>query len=90
MKVCPSLDRYGLLFGTGMISDDTEHTVMLAQALIESGGDEVHFARDFAWRLKGWLLALPAGVGVLGPLVPVVPDHWELGASEVGETTFLH
>jgi ADP-ribosyl-[dinitrogen reductase] hydrolase len=64
MKMFPSLDRYGLLFGTGMISDDTEHTVMLAQALIESGGDEVHFARDFAWRLKGWLLALPAGVGM--------------------------
>ena len=64
LKMFPSLDRYGLLFGTGMISDDTEHTVMVAQALIESGGDEAHFARDFAWRLKGWLLALPAGVGM--------------------------
>ena len=64
LKMFPSLDRYGLLFGTGMISDDTEHTVMVAQSLIESGGDEPHFARDFAWRLKGWLLALPAGVGL--------------------------
>ncbi len=64
LKMFPALDRYGLLFGNGMISDDTEHTVMVAQALIESGGDEAHFARDFAWRLKGWLLALPAGVGM--------------------------
>lgn len=64
LKMFPSLDRYGLLFGTGMISDDTEHTVMAAQSLIESGGDEQRFARDFAWRLKGWLLALPAGVGM--------------------------
>jgi ADP-ribosyl-[dinitrogen reductase] hydrolase len=64
LKMFPSLDRYGLLFGTGMISDDTEHTVMVAQSLIESGGDEPHFARNFAWRLKGWLLALPAGVGM--------------------------
>lgn len=64
LKLFPSLDRYGLLFGIGMISDDTEHTVMVAQSLIESGGDEADFARDFAWRLKGWLLALPAGVGM--------------------------
>ena len=64
LKMFPSLDRYGFLFGIGMISDDTEHTVMAAQALIESGGDEAHFTRDFAWRLKGWLLALPAGVGM--------------------------
>jgi len=64
LKMFPSLDRYGLLFGSGMISDDTEHTVMVAQSLIESGGDEPDFARNFAWRLKGWLLALPAGVGM--------------------------
>lgn len=64
LKMFPSLDNYGLLFGTGMISDDTEHTVMVAQSLIESGGDEPRFARDFAWRLRGWLMALPAGVGL--------------------------
>ena len=64
LKMFPSLQRYGLLFGSGMISDDTEHTLMLAQALIRSGGDEALFARDFGWRLRGWLLALPAGVGM--------------------------
>ena len=64
LKMFPSLDRYGLLFGTGMISDDTEHTVMVAQSLIVSGGDATRFARNFAWRLRGWLAALPAGVGM--------------------------
>nr|WP_315490398.1 ADP-ribosylglycohydrolase family protein [uncultured Rhodoferax sp.] len=64
LKMFPSLDRYGLLFGTGMISDDTEHTVMVAQSLIVSGGDAARFARNFAWRLRGWLVALPAGVGM--------------------------
>lgn len=64
LKLFPSLDRYGLLFGRGMVSDDTEHTVMLAQSLIVSGGDTARFARNFAWRLRGWLVALPAGVGL--------------------------
>ncbi|MFN0163574.1 MAG: ADP-ribosylglycohydrolase family protein [Burkholderiales bacterium] len=60
----PSLARHGFLCGRGMISDDTEHTVMLAQSLIVAGGDETRFARDFAWRLRGWLVALPAGIGM--------------------------
>lgn len=64
LKMFPSLDRYGLLFGSGMVSDDTEHTVMVAQSLIVSGGDAARFARNFAWRLRGWLAALPAGVGM--------------------------
>ncbi len=80
-KLHPSLDRYGFLFGYGMISDDTEHTVMVAQALIESGGDPARFERDFAWRLKGWLLALPAGVGMatgraIIKLLLFVPPRW--------------
>jgi ADP-ribosyl-[dinitrogen reductase] hydrolase len=64
LRMFPSLDRYGLLFGTGMISDDTEHSVMVAQSLIVSGGDTSRFANNFAWRLRGWLVALPAGVGL--------------------------
>lgn len=64
LKFFPQLDRHGLLFGRGMISDDTEHAVMLAQSLIASGGDADVFARDFAWRLRGWFAALPAGIGM--------------------------
>lgn len=56
--------RQRFVFGRGMISDDTEHTCMVAQALLASGGDPDAFARSLAWRLRGWLLCLPAGAGV--------------------------
>ena len=36
---------------------------MLAQALIVSRADPDRFIRSFGWRLRGWLLGLPAGVG---------------------------
>ena len=47
LKLSPLLARYGFLFGFGMISNDTEHSVMLAQSLIESGGDEAHLTCEF-------------------------------------------
>ena len=56
--------QHQLAFGRGMVSDDTEHACMVAQALLGSGGDPVGFARSLAWRLRWWLLALPAGVGL--------------------------
>ncbi len=64
LKMFPSLEHYSLLPGAGMVSDDTEHTVMLAQSLIASGGDPQRFSRQLAWRLRGWLAALPAGCGM--------------------------
>ncbi len=57
-------DRYHLLPGRGMVSDDTEHACMVAQALIASGNDADAFARELARRLRWWLLALPAGTGL--------------------------
>ena len=70
-KLFPDPARYGLLpFGRGMCSDDTEHTVMLAQAILEGWehADDEEQARAvmsaFAWRLRFWLLGLPAGVGM--------------------------
>jgi ADP-ribosylglycohydrolase len=51
------------LFGRGMTSDDTEHACMTAQALIVSAGDERAFLRSLAWRLRWWLVGLPAGIG---------------------------
>lgn len=57
-------DRYRLLFGRGMVSDDTEHTCMVAQSLIASRGELETFRRDLARRLRHWLLGLPAGVGL--------------------------
>jgi ADP-ribosyl-[dinitrogen reductase] hydrolase len=77
----PSLDGYHLLFGKGLCSDDTEHTCMLAQSIVVSGGDEGAFERDFAWRLRWWLAGLPAGIGLatLRSLVKLwlfVPRGW--------------
>jgi ADP-ribosyl-[dinitrogen reductase] hydrolase len=53
-----------LMFGKGMISDDTEHTCFVAQALISSAGNVDKFRSDLAGRLQFWLLGLPAGVGL--------------------------
>ncbi len=56
-------DRHRLLFGRGMVSDDTEHTCLVAQALIGAGGEHDVFLRRLAWGLRLWMLGLPAGVG---------------------------
>jgi ADP-ribosyl-[dinitrogen reductase] hydrolase len=56
--------RHCLLLGRGMVSDDTDHAVMTAQALLACPDDADRFARDLAWRLRWWFLALPAGVGL--------------------------
>jgi ADP-ribosylglycohydrolase len=55
--------RYHFLFSKGMVSDDTEHTCMVAQALIASEGDPEQFAEELAQRFRVWLLGLPAGIG---------------------------
>jgi ADP-ribosylglycohydrolase len=55
--------RHRFLFGRGMVSDDTEHTCMTAQALLRAPEDVRAFARSLAWRLRWWLLGLPAGTG---------------------------
>lgn len=54
----------GLIFDYGMISDDTEHTIFVAQCLIACGDSEEIFVKRLAWCLKLWLLSLPAGVGL--------------------------
>ena len=53
-----------LLFGHGMISDDTEHACMVAQALIASQADPERFASHLAWRMRWWVAALPASIGM--------------------------
>lgn len=55
--------RHALICGRGMLSDDSEHACMTAQALLASGGELRRFTRSLAWRLRGWLLGLPASVG---------------------------
>jgi ADP-ribosylglycohydrolase len=55
--------EHRLLLSRGMLSDDTEHACMTAQALLATRFDEARFTRSLAWRLRGWLLALPPAVG---------------------------
>ena len=56
-------DRHRFFFGRGMVSDDTEHTCLVAQSLIDAHLDLDVFRRSFAWRLRRWLLGVPAGIG---------------------------
>lgn len=56
-------ERHRFLLGRGMVSDDTEHTCFVAQALIASAGEVVAFRRSLAWSLRIWLLGQPAGIG---------------------------
>lgn len=56
--------RHRLIGRRGMISDDTEHTFLTGQALLEAGDDPDRFARALARRLRWWLLSLPGGCGM--------------------------
>jgi ADP-ribosyl-[dinitrogen reductase] hydrolase len=48
--------------GYGMTSDDTDHMLMTAQALLEH--DDVDaFQKSLARKLKWWLMTFPAGIG---------------------------
>jgi ADP-ribosyl-[dinitrogen reductase] hydrolase len=53
-----------LIFGHGMVSDDTEHMVFVSQALLAHPDNVDAFQRCLAWKLRWWLLSLPAGVGL--------------------------
>jgi ADP-ribosylglycohydrolase len=56
--------KHRFILGRGMISDDTEHALFVAQALLDHPGDVDGFQRSLAWKLRWWLLAIPAGVGL--------------------------
>ena len=52
------------IFRRGMISDDTEHTLMVVQALLAQPEDPVAFQRELGRKLRWWLAGLPGGVGL--------------------------
>lgn len=62
-KLFPDTTRHHLLFGRGMVSDDTDHACFTAQAIIRSNGDVDAFQRHLARSLRWWMLGLPAGIG---------------------------
>jgi ADP-ribosyl-[dinitrogen reductase] hydrolase len=55
--------KMGLIAGRGYCSDDTEHSAIIARAIIASAGNETEFARSVARQLRAWLLTAPAGIG---------------------------
>lgn len=55
--------RHHFLFGRGMVSDDTEHTALVASALFECADDVEVFRDRLAAGLRLWFACLPPGVG---------------------------
>ncbi len=81
-RLFPNLSHYHFLPGKrGMVSDDTEHLCLVAQALLRSGGEPRAFQLALAWQLRFWLLGLPAGIGlatlkgILKLWLGVSPEH---------------
>lgn len=56
--------RHRFLFGHGMVSDDTDHSLLVAESLIASAGNLDRFDQELARRLRRWFLSLPAGIGL--------------------------
>ncbi len=55
--------HHRLILNRGMISDDTEHVLFVAQSLIAHATSLDRFQRRLAWSLRWWLVSLPAAVG---------------------------
>ncbi len=62
-KLLPGRLEQSLVLGRGLLSDDTEHAVMVALSLAEAGDDVAFFQRRLAARLRWWLAVAPPGVG---------------------------
>jgi len=55
--------RHCLIGGYGMWSDDTDHSVMLVQSVLEQSSPEA-FTKSFSRKLRLWFLTLPPGIGL--------------------------
>lgn len=73
-RMMPGLWRHRLIFSRGMLSDDTEHTFLVAQSLLgacygtseasQGSCDVATFQRRLASQLRWSLASLPPGVGL--------------------------
>ncbi len=63
-KIYGEIKGHSFFFNKGMLSDDTEHTAMVAKALLETDGDTKAFTENLAWKLRFWFMSLPAGIGM--------------------------
>jgi ADP-ribosyl-[dinitrogen reductase] hydrolase len=55
--------RHHMIFGKGLISDDTEHTLFVSQSLLCHSDNAKLFKSSLAWKLRWWLLSIPVGIG---------------------------
>lgn len=63
-RLVPNLPRYALIPGWGFGSDDSEHTALVALALLHSAGEPHAFAEQLAANMRRWLCGLPPGLGM--------------------------
>ena len=63
-KIYGEIKGHSFFFNKGMVSDDTEHTAMVAKALLETDGDAKAFTENLSWKLRFWFMSLPAGIGM--------------------------
>lgn len=63
-RLRPGPLRQSLVFGRGMVSDDTEHAVMTLLSLTDNDRDLRRFSAALACRLRWWLASVPAGIGL--------------------------
>lgn len=64
MAMASDVTIYRFIAKRGMVSDDTEHLSMVAQALIVSAGDPERFLQSLSRQLRWWLAGVPAGIGL--------------------------
>src|SRR6266542_784346 len=55
--------HHRFIFHNGMVSDDTEHTIFVAGCLLAEPASASAFRRALAWKLRWWLLSMPAAIG---------------------------
>jgi ADP-ribosyl-[dinitrogen reductase] hydrolase len=63
-RMMPGAWRHRFVLGRGMLSDDTEHALFVAQSLLTCPQNADAFQRCLAWRLRWWFVGLPAGIGL--------------------------
>lgn len=54
--------KQSLFFGYGITSDDSDHSILTYQALINSQND-IQFEKELKKNLKWWLFSFPVGIG---------------------------
>lgn len=63
-RLYPTLEQQRFIFNQGVLSDDTEHALMVALALSRSSGNEESFSKSLEKSLRRWVVSLAYGIGL--------------------------